>query len=155
VANITEVYDLADAIEERYRLMVLLVTFCGLRLGELIALRRDRVDVLHRRVIVTEQGQELRDGSRHHGPSKTASCARWHSRHIWSATSKIISCAESDLGPPTCCSPGRMPPSCIGRHSTVRGTELGERSAWTASIFTTFVTPAARWLPRRGRARRS
>ncbi len=76
VASITQVYDFADAIEERYRLMVLLATFCGLRLGELIALRRDRVDVLHRRVIVTEQGQELRDGTRHYGPPKTAAGVR-------------------------------------------------------------------------------
>jgi len=71
VASIEEVYRLADGIDERYRLMVLLATFCGLRLGELLALRRDRVDILHRRIIVTEQGQELSDGSRHFGPPKT------------------------------------------------------------------------------------
>jgi integrase len=76
IATIAEVYGLADAIEGRYRLMVLLATFCGLRLGELLALRRDRVDVLHRRVIVSEQGQELSDGTRHYGPPKTAAGVR-------------------------------------------------------------------------------
>ncbi len=76
VASIAEVYGLADAIEDRYRLMVLLATFCGLRLGELLALRRDRVDLLHRRVIVSEQGQELSDGTRHYGPPKTAAGVR-------------------------------------------------------------------------------
>jgi len=76
VASIAQVYGLADAIEDRYRLMVLLGTFCGLRLGELLALRRDRIDVLHRRVIVSEQGQELADGTRHYGPPKTAAGVR-------------------------------------------------------------------------------
>jgi integrase len=76
IASIAQVYGLADAIEDRYRLMVLLATFCGLRLGELLALRRDRVDVLHRRVVVSEQGQELSDGTRHYGPPKTAAGRR-------------------------------------------------------------------------------
>jgi integrase len=71
IATIAQVYELADVIDERYRLMVLLGTFCGLRLGELLALRRERMDVLHRRVIVTEQGQELADGTRYYGPPKT------------------------------------------------------------------------------------
>ena len=76
VASIAEVYQLADAMEDRYRLMVLLATFGGLRLGELLALRRDRVDVLHRRVIVSEQLQERSDGTRHYGPPKTAAGVR-------------------------------------------------------------------------------
>ena len=76
VASISQVYGLADAIEDRYRLMVLLGTFCGFRLGELLALRRERIDVLHRRVIVSEQMQELADGTRHYGPLKTAAGVR-------------------------------------------------------------------------------
>lgn len=76
IATITQVYGLADAMEDRYRLMVLLGTFCGLRLGELLALRRNRIDVLHRGVIVSEQGQELSDGTRHYGPPKTAAGVR-------------------------------------------------------------------------------
>ena len=76
IATIAQVYQLADAIEERYRLMVLVGTFCGLRLGELLALRRDRIDVLHRRVIVREQGQELANGTRLYGPPKSAAGVR-------------------------------------------------------------------------------
>ena len=38
VATIEQVYAIADAIEPRYRAMVLLATFCGLRVGELLNL---------------------------------------------------------------------------------------------------------------------
>ncbi len=76
VADISQVYGLADIIEDRYRLMVLLDTFCGFRLGELLSLRRDRIDVLHRRVIVSDQMQELADGTRHCGPPKPTAGVR-------------------------------------------------------------------------------
>lgn len=56
--------------------MVLLAAFCGLRLGELLALRRDRVDLLHRTVRVEEQRQELADGRTIVGPPKTAAGVR-------------------------------------------------------------------------------
>jgi len=46
--------------ERRYRLMVLLAMFCGLRLGELLALRRDRMDLMHDRVRIVEQQREIR-----------------------------------------------------------------------------------------------
>lgn len=71
IVTIEQVYQLADTIDPRYRLMVLLATFCGLRLGELLALRRDRVDLLQERLIVTEQIVELTDGTRSVGPPKT------------------------------------------------------------------------------------
>ena len=45
---------LADAIEPRFRALVLLAAFGGLRYGELAALRRGRVDVLRGRVTVAE-----------------------------------------------------------------------------------------------------
>jgi integrase len=76
VATIVQVYQLADAIEQRYRLMVLLATFCGLRAGELLALRRDRVDLQQRRIHVIEQRQELSNGTRFYGPPKTAAGVR-------------------------------------------------------------------------------
>jgi integrase len=62
---------LADAIEPNLRAMVLLATFCGLRLGELRALRRRHLDLLHRTVKVVEQYQELADGTLVLGPPKT------------------------------------------------------------------------------------
>jgi integrase len=71
VATIQQVFELADVIEPSFRGMVLLATFCGLRLGELRALRRRHVDLLHRTVEVVEQLQELADGTLILGPPKT------------------------------------------------------------------------------------
>ena len=45
VASVQEVFDLADAMDPKLRMMVLLAGFTGLRLGELLALRKDRVDL--------------------------------------------------------------------------------------------------------------
>jgi integrase len=53
------------------RALVLVATFTSLRLGELRALRRNRLDVLHRTVQVIEQYQELSDGTLVLGPPKT------------------------------------------------------------------------------------
>jgi integrase len=55
VATVAEVEQLADAIDPRWRAMVLLAYWCGLRLGELRALRRSDLDLLHRWVQVREQ----------------------------------------------------------------------------------------------------
>lgn len=45
VASIGQVYAIADAIQPRYRALVLLATFASLRWGELIALRRTDIDL--------------------------------------------------------------------------------------------------------------
>lgn len=71
VATVAQVYALADAIEPQFRAMVLLATFAGLRLGEVRALRRRYLDLLHRKVEVVEQYQQLADGSLIIGPPKT------------------------------------------------------------------------------------
>ena len=49
-----EVATLADAIDPRYRAMVLVAAYGGLRFGELAGLRRHRVDLLRGRVEVAE-----------------------------------------------------------------------------------------------------
>jgi hypothetical protein len=49
VVTIAEVYELADAIQPRYRAMVLLAAFGGFRLGELQALPRARVNPVAQR----------------------------------------------------------------------------------------------------------
>jgi integrase len=51
--------------------MMLLATFCGLRVGELRALRQRNLDLLHRIVHVVEQYQQLGDGTNVLGPPKT------------------------------------------------------------------------------------
>lgn len=52
-----EVATLAAAIDPRYRALVLVAAYSGLRAGELGALRRKRVDLLHRTITVVEQVQ--------------------------------------------------------------------------------------------------
>ncbi len=71
VATIEQVYVLADAIDPSLRTMVLFATFTGLRFGELRALKRSRVDLLHKTVQVVEQYQELSSGQLVLGPPKT------------------------------------------------------------------------------------
>ncbi len=70
-ATIAQVFELADAVAERYRALVLLSGFTGLRLGELLGLRRRHVNVLHRTLTVEQQEQELRNGRLVIGPPKT------------------------------------------------------------------------------------
>ncbi len=53
------VLDLADAIGPRYRALVLLSGIGALRTGELLGLRRRDVDLLHRRLSVVQQAQEV------------------------------------------------------------------------------------------------
>lgn len=50
---------LADAIDHRYRALILLAGFGGLRTGECLGLERRDIDVLHGRVEVKRQAQEL------------------------------------------------------------------------------------------------
>jgi integrase len=72
IASVQEVFDLADAMDPKLRMMVLLAGFTGLRLGELLALRKDRVDLDACTVQVAEQYQELASGELILGPPKTA-----------------------------------------------------------------------------------
>ena len=72
VATVQQVFDLADAMDPKLRMMVLLAGFTGLRLGELLALRKDRVGLDAGTVQVVEQYQELASGELILGPPKTA-----------------------------------------------------------------------------------
>ena len=71
VATVEQVFGLADAIDARFRAMVLLATFTGLRLGELRALTRRHLDILHGTVSVVAQLQELASGEIIIGPPKS------------------------------------------------------------------------------------
>lgn len=71
IASIPQVFDIADTIEPRFRAMVLIGAFVGLRLGEMLALTRERVDLLHGRIKVVEQYQQLKDGTLLLGPPKS------------------------------------------------------------------------------------
>jgi len=69
--SVAEVYALADAVDPRWRALVLLAAFCGLRFGELAALRHAAVDLLHSTVTVAASVAELPGGIRHIGPPKS------------------------------------------------------------------------------------
>ena len=71
IASIPQVFEIADTIEPRFRAMVLVGAFVGLRLGEMLALTRERIDLLHGRIKVVEQYQELKDGTHMLGPPKS------------------------------------------------------------------------------------
>jgi integrase len=65
-----EVAALSAAMDERFRALVLLGAFGGLRVGEMLGLRADQLDLLHGRVNVTEILVEV-SGQLHFGPPKT------------------------------------------------------------------------------------
>ena len=76
VATLSQVYDLADMIAPRWRALVLLATFCGLRFGELAGLRKDKLDLLNATVTVVEDLDELDGGVLQRGEVKSAASRR-------------------------------------------------------------------------------
>jgi integrase len=70
VATVAQVAALAQTIDPRYRALVLVAAYAGLRWGELVGLRVKRVDLLHGRITVAEQATEI-DGHFSWGPPKT------------------------------------------------------------------------------------
>ncbi|MGF0171588.1 tyrosine-type recombinase/integrase [Streptomyces sp. Marseille-Q5077] len=75
-ATVQEVYDLADAIQPRYRALVLLAGFLGLRWGELIGLHRRDVDLDHGAVRVRRAVAGLNNGQREIEAPKSAAGKR-------------------------------------------------------------------------------
>jgi integrase len=76
VATAAEVWEVADAIVERFRCLVLLAGFVGLRVGELLGLERRHVNLLHGTITVEQQEQQLRGGELILGPPKTEAGVR-------------------------------------------------------------------------------
>lgn len=68
--TVSEIDDLVAAIDPRYRTLVLVGAYGGLRRGELFALRRSRVDLMARRLDVVETATEVR-GHHSFGPPKS------------------------------------------------------------------------------------
>jgi integrase len=83
--SLAELELIVDAIEPRYRLLVLLGAWSGLRWGELCGLSRQRVDALHGVLHVVEALVELADGRRWIGPP-----------HLWPAIEEHL---ETFVGP--------------------------------------------------------
>lgn len=76
VLTVPEVLAVADALPKRFRLLVVLGTFCSLRWGELAALTRGTVDLDRAVVDVRVTLVELADGRLLTGPPKTAAGRR-------------------------------------------------------------------------------
>ncbi|MFE1438963.1 tyrosine-type recombinase/integrase [Streptomyces sp. NPDC058739] len=75
-ATIAEVYALSDAIQPRYRALVLMAGFLGLRWGELIGLHRRDVDLDQGAVRVRRAVAELNNGQREIKAPKSAAGKR-------------------------------------------------------------------------------
>jgi len=69
--SLRQVFALADAIDPRYRALVLLAVFASLRWGELAALRRADIDLGAGTVTVARSFNELPGGGYRFGPPKT------------------------------------------------------------------------------------
>ncbi|MGH9023581.1 MAG: tyrosine-type recombinase/integrase, partial [Acidimicrobiia bacterium] len=67
-----ELATLAGAIDGRYRAFVLVAAYCGLRAGELMALRRKSVDLLRRVITVVEQVQRISGGHEVSSPKSSS-----------------------------------------------------------------------------------
>jgi integrase len=74
-ATVAQVAELAEAVPPRFKALVLVAAYTGLRWGELAGLRAKRVDLLHRRITVAEQLTETR-GAFAFAPPKTAAGLR-------------------------------------------------------------------------------
>jgi integrase len=71
VIGIPFVFALGDAVGRRWRALVLLAAFCGLRFGELAALQRQDIDLEAAGATVRASVAELPRGVRHVGPPKS------------------------------------------------------------------------------------
>jgi integrase len=76
VLSVSQLATLIEAMEDRYRAMIILGAWCGLRLGELLALTRRDVNLLHGTVGVNKSAAELKSGERIVGPPKTSAGVR-------------------------------------------------------------------------------
>jgi integrase len=76
IATVEEVNLIADKVEPRYRMLVLVATYTTLRFGELSALTRRSIDLRRKTIEVVAAASELADGTRLVGPPKSAAGQR-------------------------------------------------------------------------------
>jgi integrase len=76
VGTIPQVIALSELVAPRFRALVLLAAFTGLRWGELVAVRRCDLDLDAGTVRISRKFAELRDGRRVAGPPKSAAGVR-------------------------------------------------------------------------------
>ncbi len=71
IATVAEAFELADLVGPRFRAIVLLAAFVGLRKGEMLGMRRADLDLDAALVTVEQQRQLSRNGAQLVGPPKT------------------------------------------------------------------------------------
>lgn len=76
IATVAEVDALTSAMPERLRLVVLLATWCQLRRGEILGLRRRDIDLMHATIHIEQSRTFTRDGSSLTKSPKTAAGRR-------------------------------------------------------------------------------
>ncbi len=76
IATVAEVDALTSAMPERLRLVVLLATWCQLRRGEILGLRRQDIDSMHATIRIEQSRTFTRDGSSFTKSPKTAAGRR-------------------------------------------------------------------------------
>jgi integrase len=151
-ATVAQVAALADAIDPRYRALVLVAAYGGLRWGELVGPRVKRVDLLHGRVTVAEQVAEV-NGQLLPGPPKTEAGRRTVTLPAVAAVAlaeHLATFAES--GPDGLVSRPHMGGICAGRTSVVAGgCRLQGRLESKGYGFTICATGPPPWRWRLGR----
>jgi integrase len=71
VASVDQIADLVDVVDDRYKAMILVAAWCGLRYGELAGLTRQDIDTQAGTIKVRQQLQELSNGTLQFGRPKT------------------------------------------------------------------------------------
>ena len=139
--SVEQVLALAEAVPDQWRAMILLAGLGGLRLGELLALRREHVDLLRHEVRVATQVVET-GGMFYEQTPKTAAGAR-----SVALPDIVVQALDQHLtaawrpGPTRWSSPLPKAASFAGRTSTtVSGTRPGRVSACPLFAFTTSAT---------------
>jgi integrase len=151
-ATVAQVAALADDIGPRYRALVLVAAYGGLRWGELVGLRVKRVDLLHGRVTVAEQVAEV-NGQLLPGPPKTEAGRRTVTLPAVAAVALAEHLATfAEPAPRGWCSRPHRAGICAGRTSVVAGgCRPRERLEWRGYGFTICATRPPPWHWRLGR----
>ena len=147
VLSVAEVEAVAGAIEERYRALVLLAAWCGLRLGEALALTRADVDLEEGSVSIDKSAAELKSGERIVGPPKTKAGIRkvFVPPHVVPALAQHLEHFSGGRRPRTWCSREPTDSQFAGARCTRRGCGQPRRLGWTGSASTTCATQVPLW----------
>ena len=147
VASLPELAMIVEAMPSRYRAMVLLAAWCGLRFGELAELRRRDVD-LEARVLRVERGVTSRDGQVFVGDPKSHAGKRTVAvpPHLVAVLERHLG-EHVEAGKDALLSRRITAGTSRRRRCTIRGGRHGRQPDGRICASTTCGTPAPRWQP--------